>query len=194
MLVLTSAAVYSSHHPHQSSITPAAEPPNALPTDAHWVSPKRARDTDDPRRPKRMRISAHSAQDLAEAVAEAESQLQRPKENNTTVNLSPTKVKVRPELFQPREFALGLRETDPEHVKKLRRAIDSQGELDPPFRRQGWRSQDDGSGIRETKAKSLDCLFHHNHTAACHSALGNLYRLDTPRVSRNTHWRKRSLP
>jgi hypothetical protein len=38
---------------------------------------------------------------------------------------------MRPELFQPREFSFGLRETDQDHVKKLARIISIQGELDP---------------------------------------------------------------
>lgn len=48
------------------------------------------------------------------------------------VNIKPTQIKTRPELFQMREFSFGLRDTDGEHVKKLARAISVVGELDPP--------------------------------------------------------------
>ena len=43
----------------------------------------------------------------------------------------PSEIVLRPELFQPREFSFGLRQTDPDHAKKLKRAIGIQGELDP---------------------------------------------------------------
>jgi hypothetical protein len=40
-------------------------------------------------------------------------------------------IKLKPELFQPREFSYGFREVDKDHVKKLKRSIDALGELDP---------------------------------------------------------------
>ena len=49
-----------------------------------------------------------------------------------TVYLKPASIKMRPELFQVREFSYGLRNVDKDHVKKLERAIGTAGELDPP--------------------------------------------------------------
>jgi hypothetical protein len=48
------------------------------------------------------------------------------------VYLKPTSIKMRPELFQVREFSYGLRNVDKGHVTKLERAIGTVGELDPP--------------------------------------------------------------
>jgi ParB/Sulfiredoxin domain len=54
-----------------------------------------------------------------------------PKGQEAFTELLPGEIVLRPELFQPREFSFGLRQTDPDHVKKLARAIGIQGELDP---------------------------------------------------------------
>jgi hypothetical protein len=82
-----------------------------------------------------MRGAAHNnAKALREAVEKAERQLStrgRPTGNEAFVTLHPSEIKMRPELFQPREFSFGLRKTDPEHVKKLERRIGISGELDP---------------------------------------------------------------
>ena len=82
-----------------------------------------------------MRGAAHNtAKALSEAVRKAEGQLStrgRPPDNEAFVQLHPSQIKTRPELFQPREFSFGLRMTDPDHVKKLERAISINGELDP---------------------------------------------------------------
>jgi hypothetical protein len=67
-----------------------------------------------------MRKPAHSAKELEDALGKAEQQLNtkgRPKGKHATVELYPSEVKVRPELFQPREVSFGLRETDQDHVK-----------------------------------------------------------------------------
>jgi hypothetical protein len=48
------------------------------------------------------------------------------------VYVKPTNIKMRPELFQVREFSYGLRHVDSDHVKKLERAIGISGELDAP--------------------------------------------------------------
>lgn len=81
-----------------------------------------------------MRIAAYNAKNLDEALRTAERQhttTERPKGAAASVNLTPSEIEVRPELFQPREFSFGLRATNPDHVKKLTRAISIQGELDP---------------------------------------------------------------
>jgi hypothetical protein len=79
-----------------------------------------------------MRTPANSAKELETELAKAGRQLNtkgRPK--HATVERHPSEIRMRPELFQPREFSFGLRETDQDHVKKLARIISIQGELDP---------------------------------------------------------------
>jgi len=49
------------------------------------------------------------------------------------VFIKPNSIKMRPELFQVREFSYGLRNVDNDHVKKLERAIGISGELDAPL-------------------------------------------------------------
>jgi hypothetical protein len=82
-----------------------------------------------------MRGAAHNtASALQEALGKAERQLstrRRPPGNEAFVQLHPSQIRTRPELFQPREFSFGLRKTDPEHVRKLERTIGINGELDP---------------------------------------------------------------
>ena len=81
-----------------------------------------------------MRKPAYSAKDRREALEKAEKVLTtegRPKAEPAIVHLRPVEIEVRPELFQPREFSYGFREVDRDHVKKLKRAIDIDGELDP---------------------------------------------------------------
>jgi hypothetical protein len=72
---------------------------------------------------------------FAEALSDAEQKLKRPpaKSGNapTFVELRPAQVKIQPELFQPREFSLGLRDVDQKHVERLARRIGNVGELDP---------------------------------------------------------------
>ncbi len=78
-----------------------------------------------------MRAAAHNATKLQQALGKAERQLNtkgRPKHG--TVELFPSEIKTRPELFQPREFSAGLRETDQDFVKQLTRTIGILGELD----------------------------------------------------------------
>lgn len=49
------------------------------------------------------------------------------------VYIKPASIKTIPALFQVRELTYGLRDTDPKHVKTLKRAIEITGkELDPP--------------------------------------------------------------
>lgn len=78
-----------------------------------------------------MRKPATSAKELSEAVDKAERQHKRPARAGASVELLPSEIQMRPELFQPREFVAGLRTTDKEHVKKLARSVSIQGELDP---------------------------------------------------------------
>ena len=81
-----------------------------------------------------MKKPAYTAKELKEAIAKAEQQITtvgRPKGAHATVKLLPSQIEIRPELFQPREFSFGLRKTDPDHVKKLKRALSVKGELDP---------------------------------------------------------------
>jgi ParB-like chromosome segregation protein Spo0J len=82
-----------------------------------------------------MRGAAHNnAKALGEALGKAERQLStlgRPSDTEAFVKLHPSEIKIRPELFQPREFLFGVRGTNPEHVKRLERAIGINGELDP---------------------------------------------------------------
>jgi hypothetical protein len=79
-----------------------------------------------------MRAAVHNAQKLQEALEKAERQLtRRPEGAGAIVEMHPSEIQVRPELFQPREFSFGLHKTDEDHVKKLARAIGIQGELDP---------------------------------------------------------------
>ena len=81
-----------------------------------------------------MRKPAYNASEVKEALAKAERQhttVGRPARPDASVELLPSEVQMRPELFQPREFSFGLRATDRDHVKKLARAIGIQGELDP---------------------------------------------------------------
>src|SRR6185437_8324462 len=81
-----------------------------------------------------MRKPAYSAKEFKEALVKAEQQLStdgRRADPAATVELLPSEIEMRPELFQPREFSFGLKETDPNHVKRLARAVGIQGELDP---------------------------------------------------------------
>jgi ParB-like chromosome segregation protein Spo0J len=81
-----------------------------------------------------MRKSAYTARDRKDALIEAELQLTtkgRPSTEPAFVELLVHQIKLQPELFQPREFSYGFREVDKDHVKKLKRAIDIVGELDP---------------------------------------------------------------
>lgn len=49
------------------------------------------------------------------------------------VFIKPASIKTVPALFQVREFTYGLRDTDPKHVKALKRVLENTGkELDPP--------------------------------------------------------------
>lgn len=75
----------------------------------------------------------NTAKARAEALAEAEARLVRPKaEANRQLRLSPAQIKFRLALFQPREFSYGARDVDAEHVKKLKRAVETtEGNLDP---------------------------------------------------------------
>jgi ParB-like nuclease domain len=67
---------------------------------------------------------------LEAAEAQYESGTKRP-EGTAHVDLKPDQITMRPELFQPREFAFGTRVTDTPYVKKLAGQIKLVGELDP---------------------------------------------------------------
>jgi hypothetical protein len=79
-----------------------------------------------------FRGGAHTTQAREEALLEAEGTLVRPADGRTqVVKLKPKQVIIRAELFQPREFDFGGRETDRRHVDRLARRIKNVGELDP---------------------------------------------------------------
>ncbi|MCK1518626.1 ParB-like nuclease domain-containing protein [Bradyrhizobium sp. 190] len=66
------------------------------------------------------------------ALAKAEEALVRPTGRDAPfVDLKPSEVETRTELFQPRKFSEGLRDVDPKHVKDLGIRIGKKGELDP---------------------------------------------------------------
>lgn len=81
-----------------------------------------------------MRRPVYNAKEFKEALIKAEGQLTtvgRPSGPGAIVKLLPSEIETRPELFQPREFSFGLRSTDGDHVKRLKRSIGILGELDP---------------------------------------------------------------
>jgi hypothetical protein len=82
-----------------------------------------------------MRGAAYNtAKAFQDALEKAERQITtagRPTGADATVEVLPSAIEIRPELFQPGEFSFGLRGTDKDHVKKLARFIGIQGELDP---------------------------------------------------------------
>ena len=81
----------------------------------------------------KQRYVRRTAKALQTGIADAEmSRSVRERLADGMVSIKPSKIKTRPELFQVREFAFGLKHTDKEHVKKLERAIGMVGELDPP--------------------------------------------------------------
>src|SRR5882762_8008040 len=76
----------------------------------------------------------NTATALQHAVKIAETQLNtdgHPQTKPAYVDLRPDQVEMRPELFQPREFAFGAKDTDKQYVKKLAGEIETAGELDP---------------------------------------------------------------
>jgi hypothetical protein len=78
--------------------------------------------------------STNTAIALHRAVKIAEAQLNtdgHPQTKPAYVDLRPDQVEMRPELFQPREFAFGAKDTDKQYVKKLAGEIETAGELDP---------------------------------------------------------------
>jgi hypothetical protein len=92
-----------------------------------------------------MRKPVYTAREREDACAEAEQLLTtkgRPKGEPAIVPLKPSQIKTRPELFQPREFSYGFRELDRDHVKKLVRALETSGDLDPivviKLKGKGW--------------------------------------------------------
>ncbi|HML07367.1 MAG TPA: ParB N-terminal domain-containing protein [Xanthobacteraceae bacterium] len=71
--------------------------------------------------------------DIAEALRQAERQLKQPLDGKRqVVQIRPSLIATRPELFQPRGFAT-RNALDAEHVKKLVRRIATKGELKPPL-------------------------------------------------------------
>lgn len=70
--------------------------------------------------------------DIARALQAAAFELKPPPDGkHQTVEISPTQITTRPELFQPRGFANGTLDTY--HVTKLAKRIATKGELDPPL-------------------------------------------------------------
>jgi hypothetical protein len=71
--------------------------------------------------------------DIEQALHEAERQLKQPPDGKQqVVQIRPSLIATRPELFQPRGFAT-RNALDTEHVKKLVRRIATKGELKPPL-------------------------------------------------------------
>jgi hypothetical protein len=79
-----------------------------------------------------FRGGAHTTQAREEALREAKGTLVQPADGRTQiVKLKPKQIIIRAELFQPREFLFGGRDTDKRHVERLARRIKNVGELDP---------------------------------------------------------------
>src|SRR3974390_2635059 len=82
----------------------------------------------------KMRGSASNTADtLKTALEAAEARYEGRPEGTTHVDLKPEQVRMRPEMFQPREFSYGAKTTDTPYVKKLAGQIKLVGELDPPL-------------------------------------------------------------
>jgi hypothetical protein len=83
----------------------------------------------------RLRSSpTNTAKTLQQAVKIAETQLNTDGHSQTKpafVDLRPDQIEMRPELFQPREFSFGTKDTDKQYVKKLAGEIETAGQLDP---------------------------------------------------------------
>jgi ParB-like nuclease domain len=89
-----------------------------------------------------------NAKTRKEALAEAESKLTlkghpgRKAGDLASVRLKANEIGAIPELFQPREFTFGMRDTDPIHIKALEQEIRIHGQLHPPLviklKRTGW--------------------------------------------------------
>ena len=78
------------------------------------------------------RKGAHTPTDRLRALKDAENWLIRPRADEPkTVELRISEIETMPEVFQPREFDMGLRETSKRHVGRLQRRIGNVGELDP---------------------------------------------------------------
>ncbi|MGY3486108.1 hypothetical protein ACVW1C_003991 [Bradyrhizobium sp. USDA 4011] len=74
----------------------------------------------------------HTAATLDAEVKKATKELERPsKEDGLVVSVRVQDVDTRPQLFQPRIFAQGVKEVDESNVHKLMRLIGTIGELDP---------------------------------------------------------------
>ena len=81
---------------------------------------------------KKKATISRTPRDISLAVAEAERELVLPSNGkNQKVQLSPTQIVTRPELFQPRGFANGFLDT--EHVANLVKHIATKGQLEPPI-------------------------------------------------------------
>jgi ParB/Sulfiredoxin domain len=72
-----------------------------------------------------------NARTVGIAMADAERALERPNGASRIMNIKPTAVRTRAELFQPRKFSEGFHEVDAKHVKDLKIRIGKKGELDP---------------------------------------------------------------
>src|SRR5262245_51497831 len=73
------------------------------------------------------------AKALKEGIVEAEAKRnvnERPPDG--MVSIKPKQIQMRPELFQPRNFAYGTRNIEVDQVKTYARRINAIGELDPP--------------------------------------------------------------
>jgi hypothetical protein len=80
-------------------------------------------------------LSKITANDAAQALRNAEGQLERPPESPdgrpAVIEAPAQSIKTRLELFQPKRPGWGIRDVDPDHVDRLMRRIELKGELDP---------------------------------------------------------------
>src|SRR5262245_30818830 len=82
---------------------------------------------------KKKTTLGRTPRDTEQAVAEAERELQRPPDGKTQqVLIVPAQITTHPMLFQPRSF-YNSGAVDVANVNKLKRRIDTQGELEPPL-------------------------------------------------------------
>jgi hypothetical protein len=109
-----------------------------------------------------VRAGKNTPKAFAEALQKAEAELvARTDKDPRYVKLRLSEIKLRPELFQPREFLYGARDVDKAHVRKLEGRMRYKGELEPivviklgkswvcvdghhrlaAYERQGWKRQ-----------------------------------------------------
>jgi hypothetical protein len=79
-----------------------------------------------------LRGGAFLTADRLVALEEIEKRLvRRQVDEARTVELRPDEIQMMPVIFQPREFKLGLKETDTQYVERLEQRMGIVGDLDP---------------------------------------------------------------